>query len=51
MSFTSNLTGFPIKICGNDGGGVPNVGTYTRTFCLRCDGYICITIICISKRK
>ena len=36
MSFTSNLTGFPVKVCGNynggvgnDGGGVPNVGIYT----------------------
>ena len=25
ISFTSNKTGFPLKDCGNDDGGVPNV--------------------------
>ena len=25
VSFTSNKTGFPLKYCGNDDGGVPNV--------------------------
>ena len=33
VSFTSNKTGFPLKYCGNDSGGVPNVGNL----------YICLT--------
>ena len=40
ISFTSNKTGFPLKYCGNDDGGVPNVWnlytilTFAREFSL-----------------
>ena len=34
ISFTSNKTGFPLKDCGNDDGGVPNVGNLYSAFIL-----------------